>query len=210
MLSRTEPSLPQPQYWHLRNHSIASVVGPTQPGYQWSADASIGMPVFGALPSGMPNQEVGVSAFQHTFIHFRPHPYTWRTAGQIHDRRALPDTFSADGGLHLICPLPGLSVQDSILPLILLKKRGSHRGTLSRDTDAHSAPVAIRGLPSLPMQKWLVLPLPAPSEFCAKNDQPSCRSTPYPVMIIREPTASDQVSLALSHVHVTVKITCNV
>ena len=60
------------------------------------------------------------------------------------------------------------------------------------------------------MQKWLVLPLPAPSDFCAKTDQaaqPICRSTPYPVMIIRKPTASDQVPVAL--MHVTVTITCN-
>ena len=58
---RAKPSLPQPQYWLLSNHSIASVVAFTQPGYQWSAAASIGASVSGALPSGMPDQEVGAA-----------------------------------------------------------------------------------------------------------------------------------------------------
>ena len=51
--------LPQPQYWLLSSRSIASVVGSTQPGYQWKAAANIGSNVSGALPSGMPDQEVG-------------------------------------------------------------------------------------------------------------------------------------------------------
>ena len=58
---RTKPLLPQSQYWLLSNHSIASVVGSTQPGYQWSAAANLGASVSGALASGMPDQEVGAA-----------------------------------------------------------------------------------------------------------------------------------------------------
>ena len=58
---RIQPLLPQPQYWLLSNHSIASVVGFTQPGYQWSATAKAGANVSGAPPSGMPDQEVSLS-----------------------------------------------------------------------------------------------------------------------------------------------------
>ncbi len=54
--------LPQPQYWVLSNHSIARVVGVTQPGYQWSATTISGANVSGALPSGMPDQEVSISS----------------------------------------------------------------------------------------------------------------------------------------------------
>ncbi|CAL5226043.1 g8855 [Coccomyxa viridis] len=96
----THPVLPQPQYWVLSNHSIARVVGVTQPGYQWSATTISGANVSGALPSGMPDQE-----------------------------------------------------------------------------------------------KWLVLPLPAPVNMCTQPEQtapPTCRPVPYPVMIMREPAASNQ------------------
>ncbi len=60
MFCRAKPALPQPQYWYLMNHSVASVVGPAQPGYQWTADANPGAAVTGALPLGMPDQEVSV------------------------------------------------------------------------------------------------------------------------------------------------------
>lgn len=55
---RTLPTLPQPQYWRLSNHSIASIVSADQPGYAWTSEARSGAVVSGALPSGMPFQQV--------------------------------------------------------------------------------------------------------------------------------------------------------
>ena len=54
---RTPPTLPQPQYWRLSNHSITSVVSANQPGYAWTSEAGSGAVVLGALPSGMPFQQ---------------------------------------------------------------------------------------------------------------------------------------------------------
>ena len=48
----------------------------------------------------------------------------------------------------------------------------------------------------LHVQRWLVLPLPAPASMCTQPEQGTtspCRPVPYPVMIIREPAASSQV-----------------
>ena len=50
------------------------------------------------------------------------------------------------------------------------------------------------------VQKWLVLPLPAPINTCEGPEQaaqPSCQPTPYPVMIIREPVRPNQVCAML-------------
>ncbi len=46
------------------------------------------------------------------------------------------------------------------------------------------------------VQKWLVLPLPTPINNCERPEQatqPSCRPTPYPVVIIRQPVTQNQV-----------------
>ena len=54
---RTPPTLPQPQYWRLSNHSITSVGSADQPGYAWTSEAGAGVVISGALPSGMPFQQ---------------------------------------------------------------------------------------------------------------------------------------------------------
>ena len=54
---RTQPTLPQPQYWRLSNHSITSIVSADQPGYAWTSEARSGAVVSGALPSGMLSQQ---------------------------------------------------------------------------------------------------------------------------------------------------------